>query len=423
MKMIKLNKWLPVLFLLFTWYVPRNTAPGSFFENYIILRWSTYIIIPLALVLFLFTKLLKPKINITNIFFPVISISFVIIFSGLVNESSLLTIAFTILTYLRYPLLFIVLLNTDIDKKTLKLFIKVFFILLIMQIPEVFYRFSVLGIRWDYISRTLGPWGTFDLGVYMIYATALIVARNLIVRVKMIHIILIFCFFFIALIGEIKAFIFFTPLVVGLMVFNHVKKNIVKKRTYKIAVITIAAIGTAFIFSINWYGKIFPGNRDIERIIGAITRQEDVKLPRINSFFTIIKEVKADSSNFWLGWGPGASLEGSYLAEKGKIFEFTKYKNQLSEIFMDMGIIGMIVYYWLLLSLLSRFLRHIRIENEKNYIILNRALVGMWFFYAVLGPFYDLVWRHDSPNFIFYFLTAALYARYRRKKNENFVNK
>jgi hypothetical protein len=37
----------------------------------------------------------------------------------LVNGSSLLTIAFTILTYLRYPLLFIVLLNTDIDKKTL----------------------------------------------------------------------------------------------------------------------------------------------------------------------------------------------------------------------------------------------------------------------------------------------------------------
>ncbi len=414
---MKLNKWLPIIFLLITWYIPRQTAPGGLLANYITLRWITFILIPVIFICFLLYRLRSnTKIYVANILFPMISVLGVIVFSGLMNQSSLLEIAFTILIYLRYPLLFIVFLNMEIDKDVLRSFLKVFFFLVIIQIPEVFYRFFVMGIRWDHISWTLGPWGTFDLGVYMIYATALIIARDLIIRIKLSHIILILCFFSVALMGEIKAFIFFAPVVASFVIYNCFKKKISKKKLYiAIGLITVIIVG--FIFSVNLYEKVFP------EIKGNILNpKEEGRVSRISALPNIISKVEINASNFLIGWGPGSSLTGEYLAERGKFFEFPiKYKTQLAETFVDVGIIGMIAYFWLLISLILEFRKHIKVEYDQTYIFLNHAIIGMWLFYAILGPVYDLVWRHDSPNFIFYFLTAALYNRYRNIKNENFT--
>jgi len=412
---MKLNKWLPIIFLLITWYIPRQTAPGAYLENYLILRWITFLVIPLIFIWFILHMLLSDtKIYVANILFPIISLFGIIIFSGLINQSSLLEIAFTILIYLRYPLLFIVFLNMDIDKDVLESFLKVFLFLVIIQIPEVFYRFFVMGIRWDHISWTLGPWGTFDLGVYMIYATALIVARDLIIRLKLGHIILILCFFSVALMGEIKAFIFFAPVVAIFVIYNCFKKKISKKKLYiAIGLLTVIVVG--FIFSVNWYGKVFP------EIKGSILNpKEEGRVSRISVLPNIISKVEINTSNFLIGWGPGSSLAGEYLAERGKIFEFPiSYKTQLAETFVDVGIVGMIAYFWLLISLILEFRKHMKVEDDKTYIFLNHAIIGMWLFYAILGPVYDITWRHDSPNFIFYFLAAVLYHRYRNIKNEN----
>lgn len=412
---MKLNKWLPIIFLLITWYIPRQTAPGGLLANYITLRWITFILIPVIFICFLLYRLRSnTKIYVANILFPMISVLGVIVFSGLINQSSLLEIAFTILIYLRYPLLFIVFLNMDIDKDVLRSFLKVFFFLVIIQIPEVFYRFFVLGVRWDYISWSLGPWGHFDLGVYMIYATALIVAKDLIIRIKLSHIILILCFFSVALMGEIKAFIFFTPVVASFVIYNCFKKKISKKNLYiAIGLITVIIVG--FIFSVNWYEKVFP-----ESIGSILNPKEEGRISRISALPDIISKVEINASNFLIGWGPGSSLAGEYLAEKGIISEFPiAYKNQLAETFVDIGIIGMIAYFWLLISLILEFRKHMKVEDDKTYIFLNHAMIGMWIFYAILGPVYDIVWRHDSSNFIFYFLAAVLYHRYSNIKNEN----
>jgi len=418
----KLIKWLPIIFLLITWYIPRQTAPGAYLENFLILRWITFIIIPIIFVCFLIYRLhTNTKIYVANLILPIISIFGIIIFSGLINQSSLLEIAFTILIYLRYPLLFIVFLNTGIDKDVLSIFLKVFLFLVIIQIPEVFYRFFVMGIRWDHISWTLGPWGVFDLGVYMLYATAIVVSRALILRIRLSYVILILCFFSIALMGEIKAFIFFTPVVAGFVIYNCFKKNITKKKLY-ITIVLIIVIFTGFIFSLNWYEKIFPESRAMEQIGSMIDPTEGRIVDRISAPIDIIEKVEMNSSNFLIGWGPGSSLAGEYLADRGKIFEFVRYKTQLVETFVDIGIIGIAAYFWLLISLILRLRKHIRVEDDKTYIFLNHAVIGMWLFYAILGPVYDLVWRHDSPNFIFFFLTAALYNRYRKIKNENSTN-
>jgi len=421
---VRFNKYFPIIFLLITWYIPRQTAPGGYFDNFIFLRWITFIIIPLIFLFFLIYALHKRnKIFISNIALPMIALFGVIILSGLINKSSLLEIAFTILIYLRYPLLFIVFLNMNIDKDIIGSFINFFFFLLIIQIPEVFYRFFILGIRWDYISWTLGPWGSFDLGVYMLYATAILVAITLIVRMKFVYFLLIFLFFLIALMGEIKAFIFFAPLVAFFVIYNCFKNKIsIKKFFIAIGLVLIIFIG--FIFFLNLYEKIYPESKTMKQIVDMINPNvEGENFVRISSPIDIIKKVDVGIKNFLIGFGPGSSLAGSYTKERGLIYEFVQCKTQQVETFIDIGFIGIFTFFWLLISLIIVLRRHIKIEDDRTYIFLNQAVTGMWLFYAILGPFYDLVWRHDSPNYIFFFLTAALYSRYRKIKNENFTCK
>jgi len=365
------------------------------------------------------------KIYVGNIILPIITLFIVIIFSGLINQSSLLEIAFTILIYLRYPLLFIVFLNMDIDKDVIRSFLKFFLFLVILQIPEVFYRFFILGIRWDYISWTLGPWGTFDLGVYMLYLTAIIIAYSLIMLVKPVKyipiLILIFLFFLIAVMGEIKAFIFFTPIVAFFIIYNCIKNKISIKKLY-IAIGLVFFIFIGFIFSLILYEKIYPESVAIKKIGNMLNPATGGEIyVRISAPIDIIKKVEIDVSDFLVGMGPGSSFAGSYIEERGIIYEFVQYKNQLVETFADIGIIGIFTFFWLLICLIIVLRKHIKIEYDKSYIFLNHAVTGMWLFYAILGPFYDLVWRHDSPNFIFFFLAASLYSRYHKIKNENFT--
>lgn len=419
---MKLKKWFPVIFLLITWYIPRQRAPGGFLENFIILRWITFILIPAVFLLFL-PKYVNSKIYVGNILQPIIALFSVVLISAAVNQSSLIPTVFTSLIYLRYPLLFIILLNMNLNENSLRLFLKVFFFLLIIQTPEVFYRYFALGFKGDSISLTLGPWGTFDLGVYMIYATALVISRNLFIQMKIRDIILILCFFLIALFGEIKVFMFFAPVIVCFLIYNIISKKITKRKLYYAFTFISFAI-VLFILSVNWYGKLFPTTGTLDSIKDAFISKDVRKIRRISAFFDILKEVEISSSKFFIGWGPGSSLKGGYLVKKGKIFDFPiEYKNQLAETFADLGFAGLITYYWLLFCLYDRFRKHRMIEKDKTYISLNYGLLGMWLFFAILGPFYDLVWRHDSPNYIFFFLSAVLYSRYRQIKNESFVNK
>lgn len=422
---IKINKWFPIIFLLITWYIPRQTAPGGYLENYVFLRWITFVIIPISFVFFLLYRwVFKLKIHLPNIVLPSIIIFLIILSSAMINRSSTTATLFTFLIYLRYPLLFIILSNMNLDEKALKLFLKVFLFLTIIQIPETFYRYFILGIRGDLISWTLGPWGTFDLGVYMLYATALLVSKSLILKeVRFRYFILIFCFFLVALFGEIKAFIFSAPVIIGIVIFSSLGLNFfiklsIKKLTIFALIIVIALIG--FAIGIKYYNEVFPESKSLEDIKTGLNPEEGGRIARISAFVDVLEQANFTSIQYLLGWGPGSSLGGNYYVETGKLLEFilAQYKNQLAESLVDIGFWGITAYYWLILSLLLIFIKHHRIEKGKLFIFLNRALMGIWFYYSLIGPIYDIVWRHDSPQYTFFFLSAVLYNRYNQIKNK-----
>ncbi len=416
----KFHQWLSVAFLLLTWYVPRQTAPGGYLEDFLVLRWITFILIPIIVLAFLLYRLkANPKIYLGNIIWPVLLLFVVVLLSGAVNKSTSVATAFTLLIYLRYPLLFLVLINWDLNEKSLDIFLKLFFILVIIQIPETFYRYFISGIRWDHISWTLGPWGHFDLGVYMMYATALIVARSLVFRIRKAYVIVIGCFFLVALFGEIKAYIFFAPLTICFVVWNCLAFTIPRRRFY--AIISLAVVAAlSFSATIALYERVFPESRDLYHIRTALDPGQEGRIHRVAAFTDLLRKLGRDPAPALLGWGPGSSLAGELGVEADTGFDIPiRHKNQLAETFIDLGFAGLIAYFWLLFCLFGQYRRHYKLEKEKKYLYLNRALTGIWIFFAFLGPLYDLVWRHDSPNYVFFFLTAVIYCRYRKLRDES----
>jgi len=142
-------------------------------------------------------------------------------------------------------------------------------------------------------------------------------------------------------------------------------------------------------------------------------------MPRIGGGVFIWNYLKKDWHMLMFGLGPGSALAGGFFGSPGNIFRLLYrtplYLNQIGVILAEVGIIGLSVYFWMLIRLLRTIVRaNISIE-DTNLRILSGSLVGMWVFYAVLGPFYDLVWRHDSSNYIFYFFAAVIYNHLQKK--------
>lgn len=426
--LIKKWDWLPIFLLIILWYVPRQAVPGGLLENYVVIRWLTVLLIPLVIIIqFLRLVMKSSEIRTTFIIWPLFAYICFNIISGIINNVQVLEFIGATTLYIRYPLLFIALANMDISKKTMSNFIKIFIFLVAIQIPECFYRFLALGIHGDFLSFTLGPWGQFDLGVYSIYVSCLIVAIGTIKGFKWYYPLFIVLLIGLALIGEIKALAISIPFVSLFVIYVGLSQQKIRKLILMIA-IPVVFVAAIYISFITWERVHTESGNTLalylEKMISFIrdptqlftVEKTDISSARFLGSAFVWNILKADWKMIFIGMGPGSMLAGNFLGTPGRIFEEIPYLNQIAVILGEVGLIGLIIYYWMLLRLLKYIMQVNKIIKDNDVHIIAVALFGMWLFYAVLGPFYDLVWRHDSPNFIFYFFTAFLYSYYLKEK-------
>lgn len=398
-------RWLPVVLLPVIWYIPRQTVPGGVLQDFVILRWLTVILIPvLVFIQYIFAG--HRPIRINGIVLPLGLFVLVSLYSGYVNDIPAAQVMGTIALYIRYPLMFLLFLNMDWREGLHRNFLKLFMFLVLIQIPECFFRFFAMGIKWDYISYTLGPWGHFDLGVYMVYATALLAASDAINGFRLKHAVIYACFFAVAVFGEIKAFMIGAPLTALVVILSAPGFG---RRRKTIILITLTAFLIAcFAVALTFWEDLYSDKRN--QLTGNLDKLQTLeRIDRVASLNYVWDYLGSDGHRLLFGMGPGSSLSGAFFGRSGAMAKISMlYKNQLGSVFADSGAVGLSIYFMMLLMLLSRIRKAKRILISPEMRIISSAMVGMWFFYAVFGPFYDLFWRHDSPNYIFYFFAAVL---------------
>jgi len=429
--------WMPVILLLILWYIPRQTATGGLLENYLILRWITVFIIPLIIfVQFTRVTLKSRSLKLSNIALPLGIFIVLSVCSGILNNVTPYELFGSLILYIRYPLLFIVFINMDIPQNVVKIFFRLFLFLVAIQIPECIYRYVALGITWDHISWTMGPWGTFDLGVYMTYAVVLIVALNLIKGVKWSHFALLALFFVVALLGEIKAFVFFAPVASVFTIYAVLRqKRLPNQKPLKHVLTVLLPVFFLILiyFASTLWTKVYYGSGDtvvsVLQDIPAILKHPlsffeiggmADSTRRLSGVAVVWNYLKRDGYTLMFGLGPGSTLAGNFPgAIPGRTSDISiPYLSQIGAMLADVGIVGLSLFFWILLRLLRMIVKANRLIEDLDIRILSAGLMGMWVYYALLGPFYYLVWRQDAPNYIFYFFMAVVYKGLHNKHPE-----
>ncbi|HEC78820.1 MAG TPA: hypothetical protein ENI34_06720 [candidate division WOR-3 bacterium] len=346
----------------------------------------------------------------------------------MINGADILPSFGSIILYTRYPLLFIALVNMDLKEKVIGKFILLFLLLIILQIPECTLRYLLGGVYGDHISWSLGPWGQFDLGIYAMYTLCLSVANGVVKGFKIMHLIFIGFLFILALLGEIKAFLLASPIVVIITIYFSLRQKKAKGRLLAVVLPLLSVV--ILYYAIHVWGYVHRESSDMlavyfEKVTQIFknptiffhTEEVDATSSRIFGSAYIWGYLRRDWKMILFGAGPGSLLAGNFLGNPGKIFDVVPYLNQLSVTLGETGVVGLVIYLWMLINIFRKIIFVNKTAlSDKNHI-LSAALIGMWFFYTILGPIYDLVWRHDSPNFIFYVLIAYLYSSFVYKTN------
>ena len=180
-------------------------------------------------------------------------------------------------------------------------------------------------------------------------------------------------------------------------------------------VVVLGAI--SFYFSHNW--KKIHGSDSITGFIetvgdameGNIGAESKREMNRFGTLLQIWAWVSSDTKSTLFGFGPGSSLVGNFSGQPGKLFTFLvsfDALNQIGATISDVGIIGLIIYLWLLIWILIIALQRTHGTEDKHFKFLRASFFGIWFFYTIVGPLYHTVWRYDASSFIFYFIAAIL---------------
>ena len=427
------KEYLPVIFLLAIWFVPGQTATGGLLADYQVFRWVTHIAIP-STVAYYFVRdfLRKKRWDLSPFFLPIGLIFFTICISGIYNQSNPLDFVSCLLIYLRYPLLFLLLINWDIKDTSLERVVPCFLALTLLQIPEVFIRALVFGIRGDAISFSLGPWGSFNLGIYFLYTSAFITAHAITAKIKWYHILMMATFLLIAGLGEIKAlWFFFAPVIFS--VYLTERKGFTKSITRLLVLLFIGGLGLYIVFQ-NWdtltQGQTNALYKLTSFIKGLLQGKKLHELPwifRIEQINIVAYLLVSSLGNLFIGFGPGSSLAGNFSGNPGVIASTLNWliwrdvtMIQWVTLAGDIGIVGLLSFVFLFFRIATFAFQFSSDLSNPKWAIYANAFSGIFVFYALLGPFYNIVWRFDGSNFIMWTLLAILYRKYSKQRSLHF---
>jgi hypothetical protein len=417
-------RWLPVILLPIVWYLPEHTAPGGLLEDVLIIRWITVILIPSLFTLLFFKYLISRRKFYFPLILPVLFILVTSLLSTMANDNDYLNLLGYWGLYLRYPLFFILLVNTKTPERISKYFFAFFILLTLIQIPEVIIRYLTIGVTTDNVSYTLGPYGTYAIGVYFIYAFSLLMAHVLAVRLSLLHMLLVLSFFLVAWIGEIKSVLLGIPIIAIIMsvlfkkqaISNYIAAN----KIVKGSIITVLAFA-AFAFIYYYWEYILPGNDTLTRFFdefayylhGSGTYKSDLyRINRLGSIALAYDFIDNSTSTLLLGLGPGSSFAGNIVGLPGRVadlFDQSFMVTQINASLLDVGLLGLCGWIWYFKGFFSIQKQALKlIDNKMTAIVVNGAW-GFLFFYIIFGPLYNIVWRSDAASYVFYFMMAYIY--------------
>jgi hypothetical protein len=399
--------------------------------------------LPEIMILILFAKAIhllvnkKTKVSLLNA--PLLIIFLLLIFIGLVssfaNNCPLLMTIFAYRTYLKYLVLFFLLLLFDFDIAFYKKIINTIFIIAAIQIPVALIEWKFLGAG-DFSGGTFGLYaqGTGIMVIFVASIISIVFGICVFKKVYLRYILLSVGLFIPIITGESKAAFIFIPFVILFHLFSiafNIRKSFKRKIRYALLLamfIPIFSIGlmlTPRYFHNDWAILFFKDPRLIyENFSGEVSDESfewGYRIKRISSVPYSINFISRDELTLFLGLGPGNASKSFFEEYNGGYSDLPVHRSALVLCMLEWGVLGTILYLIAFLYIFMKNKKIIRIIDDPYWKGIFFGFSGVTALYPA-ALIYNKVWLEDVLGFMFWFLASAIFVL-ERKLRINKANK
>ena len=274
--------------------------------------------------------------------------------SGLLNHTGLAAVAFSIGIYLRYPLLFLLLVNLDLKVTDYQRALRLFLTIALLLTVEAIVGYAVLGKSRDRTFFTGGTsFGTTPAGFFFVYGSCFVVAHALRTRARWPHLAFMVLALAASSIGVIRSVFVLVPMLF-LLLYATSRRLLGSRRLQFLAVGLLGLL--IFAIFMPWH-RLLSGVRELQFFSPAY---------RLGTVREIL-QILSSSDRLLLGFGPRSYSPG-FIGQAGEMVALlaetygwhsvsAKGMSQLVNAFSELGALGFGVYCLMLFAILRMSLR------------------------------------------------------------------
>jgi hypothetical protein len=358
---------------------------------------------------------------------PVVIFLLVALASLLLNSSGIVPALLLLRLLFRYYLLFLAVINLELNEDGLKTIINVLIFIFLVQIPLSVVKLLVFGQG----EQSLGLSSHSVSTIFPLIAIGFFYSFYFLHKKRQAYIWGILAFIGFSIVGEKRAFIFYLPVLLVFLTWM-LRKQLRPQPGVIVFGIVIALVSfylvARLIPTLNPQREVW-GEFNPRHVINYALNYETAvsargyPIGRISTTIEVFKSLKrAGLSGFTFGYGPGSIIKSMFSEYDRKDVVKTRFGveygwNGLSWLGIQVGYLGALVYFFLFYFLLRNSFSLFRSEQDSYWQSFALGMVAFSFSLLLTGIAYSPFFNHDAVA-AFYFSLAAIVILRRRSLEE-----
>lgn len=349
------------------------------------------------------------------------------LFSLLLNTSEVIPALLLLRLLFRYYLLFLAVINLELEEQRMKLVIRVLVLIFLAQLPLSLVKLLAFGQG----ERSLGLSSHAVSTIFPLIAIGFFYSFYFLYKKKRAYLWGIFAFVGFSIVGEKRAFIFYLPVLLAFLTWILREKIRPRPRVilfgFAIALVSFYLVAR-LIPTLNPQKKVW-GDFSLGHIFDYAVSYETAVSPagypigRLSATAEVFKALeKKGLTGLAFGYGPGSIIKSMFSEYNRKEALKTRFGveygwNGLSWLGIQVGYLGMLAYFFLFLYLLLRSYSVFKAEQDPYWRSFAMGMVAFSFILLLTSLAYSSFFNHDAVS-AFYFCLAAIVMLRRQSLSE-----
>ena len=332
--------------------------------------------------------------------------------STLVNSQSIVHTIIGFRFDLKFVLMFFLIVNLNLGARFFKQMLRVFIILLLVQVPVALVKFAIYGQGESAIGTYAYSTGT-ESTILPLIAISIFAGFYFFEKPRLRYILFSLLFVIFSIIGGKRAFVFF-----GILLFFFIFWQVGRKNIGKFSLMA-PFLMLGFLASVYFIPTLHSTFENpyhlIDYSVGYSTQYSTVSgkaVGRASAIKESYSTLKKSPFNSLLGFGPGSMAKTFLRGYEGKLLSSVSIEYGRSQwviTSLESGYVGTFLFIWLFSALLKTNKRFFNATNDRYWKSIAFGFKGIWFTY-LMGFFYCAIFRTDILAFIFWFFASAIFS-------------